>query len=171
MIRYSGVVCLSEDLRRVVLLHKLKPDWQKGKANFPGGKVEDCDYDPMNDGGDGGRLSMFLAQYRCAVREVREETSLGIGLPTLFCVIEKPEAECYFFYHVGDIAEAKTMEAETVFADTVDNVLNGRTMRFCPDNGTLPTMPNLPWLLAMALAHIKTGDLDGSSYLTIKTED
>lgn len=167
MIRYSAVICLSEDLCRVVLLHKLKPDWQKGKANFPGGKVEAVDYHPED--------TMLCWQYviyrKCAVREVREETSLEISDPTLFCVLKYAKAECYFFYHVGDISKAKTMEAETVFTDTVDNVLSGRTMWFCPDNGTLPTMPNLPWLLAMALAHIKTGNLDGGSYLTVTAKD
>lgn len=35
--RYSAVVVLSEDLERVVLIHKQKPDWQAGKANVPGG--------------------------------------------------------------------------------------------------------------------------------------
>mgnify|MGYP000718169211 FL=1 len=38
--RYSAVAVFSDDLERVVLIHKLRPNWQAGKANLPGGKVE-----------------------------------------------------------------------------------------------------------------------------------
>jgi len=44
--RYSAVAVFSDDLERVVLIHKLKPAWQAGKANFPGGKVEAKDWPP-----------------------------------------------------------------------------------------------------------------------------
>jgi len=33
--RYSAVAVFSQDLERVVLIHKLRPAWQAGKANFP----------------------------------------------------------------------------------------------------------------------------------------
>lgn len=165
--RYSAVVLLSEDLTKVVLVHKQKPDWQKDKANFPGGKVEASDYRPE----DMAVSWEHILYQKCAIREVREETGLVIDNPTLFCVLKYQEAECHFFYYVGDITKASTMEEEVIFIDTVNNVLNNRTMRFSPEHGTLPTMPNLSWLIAMALSHIKNGKLDGGSYLTIKTEE
>lgn len=45
----------------VVLIRKTKPEWQAGKLNFVGGKVED-DETPLD----------------CMVREFREETSVDI---------------------------------------------------------------------------------------------
>lgn len=44
MRRYSAVALFSPNLDRVVLIHKLRPTWQAGKANFPGGKVEKGDW-------------------------------------------------------------------------------------------------------------------------------
>ena len=38
--RYSAVALFSQDLEHVLLIHKQKPAWQAGKANFPGGKVD-----------------------------------------------------------------------------------------------------------------------------------
>jgi len=180
--RYSAVVLLSEDLNKVVLVHKQKPDWQKDKANFPGGKVEGCDEcnTPEYVNGCMGKFPLYkdgligywiISHQKCAIREVREETGLLIDNPTLFCVLKFQEAECHFFYYVGDITKASTMEEAVIFIDTVNDVLNNRTMRFSPEHGTLPTMPNLSWLIAMALSHIKNGKLDGGSYLTVKVDN
>ena len=51
----------SEDRTKVLLVNKLKPDWQRGKLNGIGGKIE------KNEG-----------SYQAMVREFEEETGLHI---------------------------------------------------------------------------------------------
>ena len=81
--RYSAVALFSQDLEHVLLIHKQKPAWQAGKANFPGGKVEESDQPTDSES------HRRTDEYRnCAQRELLEET--GLDIPTaqlqLFCV-------------------------------------------------------------------------------------
>jgi 8-oxo-dGTP pyrophosphatase MutT (NUDIX family) len=57
LIHYALCYCIYND--ELVLIEKNKPDWQKGKLNLPGGKVEENE-SPMT----------------AAVRELKEETNL-----------------------------------------------------------------------------------------------
>ena len=177
--RYSAVALFSENLERVVLIHKLRPDWQAGKANLPGGKVELSDIPGSwwSVHGDSHGLdlqpgdtwvtsfseeSFDIAYRRCAVRELREETGLDIAAAALklFCRLryvsrEGNAAECCFFAARGDVDAARTMEAERVFVGEVAHVFDGigaydfdpKTIGYRVE---LPTMPNLPYLVAMA---------------------
>ena len=80
--RYSAVAVFSEDLERVVLIHKLRPNWQAGKANLPGGKVEaEQDYINANvEDWQGTHEEACDEVYRrCARRELREETGYDGG--------------------------------------------------------------------------------------------
>lgn len=119
--RYSAVAVFSEDLERVVLIHKLKPDWQ-------------------------------------AVRELREETGLDVAATALqlFCKLrfksrEGDHAEHCFYTVRGDVDAARTMEAEEVFVTDVTHVLRRTAHIRRPwQDHWIPTMPNLPYLVAMA---------------------
>ena len=176
MVAYSAVAVFSEDLERVVLIHKLRPAWQAGKANFPGGKVEDKDMPNAWYSLDGDDAEAFIEGYRrCAVRELQEETGLVIAAVDLklFCTLRfrdpvtSDAAEVQFYCCRGDVEAARTMESETVFVETVANVFSGLVerpivnvkrvigRRIYTDNlpskkGATPTMSNLPWLTAMA---------------------
>ena len=158
--RYSAVALFSENLERVVLIHKLRPDWQAGKANLPGGKVEAGEGIPA----DYCRSSSYAEadHLHCAARELREETGLDIAAAALklFCRLryvsrEGNAAECCFFAARGDVDAARTMEAERVFVGEVAHVFDGigaydfdpKTIGYRVE---LPTMPNLPYLVAMA---------------------
>ena len=166
MTRYSAVALFSHDLERVVLIHKLRPAWQAGKANFPGGKVEAAE---MGTTGCrcGGECTWCLtgAHIRCAVREVREETGLEltIGAMLHFCTLrfrgrgDGSASECRFYCAVGDVELARTMESEPVFVADVDDVLDGQVID--GNAKTLPTMGNLPWLVAMARQRLR-GDVE-----------
>lgn len=66
-------------------------------------------------------------------------------------------AECRFYCAVGDIDQARTVEAEPVFVADVDDVLDGQVID-C-NAVTLPTMGNLPWLVAMARQQLR-GDIE-----------
>ena len=141
--RYSAVALFSPDLDRVVLIHKLHPAWQAGKANFPGG--------------------------HCAARELAEETGIVIAAEslTLFCTLRfnspatdtsQPQpAECRFYCAIGDVDAAQTRESESIFVADVDDVLDGQVID-C-NAVTLPTMGNLPWLVAMARQRLR-GDVE-----------
>lgn len=168
--RYSAVALFNPNLDRVVLIHKLRPAWQAGKANFPGGKVEDSDrkeavrkyciaWSHHEDAG---------AHLHCAARELIEETGISVAAEslTLFCTLRfnspatdtaQPQpAECRFYCAVGDVDQARTVEAEPVFVADVDDVLDGQVD--C-NAVTLPTMGNLPWLVAMARQRLR-GDVE-----------
>ncbi len=167
--RYSAVAVFSEDLERVVLIHKQKPAWQAGKANVPGGKVESEDYKPI--------INTNCHQH-CAARELREETGLDITTTALqlFCrlrfkTLEGNAAECYFYATKGDIEAARTIEEEHIFVGTVaDVMLDDTGYRYPVEYGTkyrgVPTMPNLPYLVAMARQCLRGVDV-GSWPLTI----
>lgn len=176
--RYSAVAVFSEDLERIVLIHKLRPAWQAGKANFPSGKVEDKDdqFEPCD------KDYWFKIHRRCAVRELAEETDLVVAASSLklFCTLRFRDAdsgddsECQFFCCVGDVEAARTMETERVFVDASASIQQGYEATYdtfrnskgrvelktsptqtaeCPYLGdvvNIPTMSNLPWLTAMA---------------------
>ena len=174
--RYSAVAVFSDDLERVVLIHKLRPDWQAGKANLPGGKVEASDWQCEYSGGQASPPCTCsgktwntdhrdeqpepMAYLRCAVRELHEETGLDIAAAALklFCRLrfisrEGDAAECYFFAARGDVDAARTLEEERVFVESVDCVLSGYA-----NNGKdakvegswwMPLVPNLPYIVAM----------------------
>ncbi len=133
--RYSAVAVFSQDLERVVLIHKLRPAWQTGKANFPGGKVELKDW-PMPDHSLDESPDYFGAvedaYRRCAARELQEETGLVVPASslTLFCTLrfrsrEGDAAECQFFCCRGDVEAARTIEQERVFIDASDSIQQG----------------------------------------------
>lgn len=154
--RYSAVVMFSDDLEHVLLIHKLKPDWQAGKANFPGGKVEERDFSPNTD-----------AYAFCATRELAEEAGifLGVAQLKLFCRLrftshEGDEAECCFFTARGPIELARTMETEHVFEDSYYSVVTNDTGYWADDSDTnyvrVPSLPELPWLVAMAKEALET---------------
>lgn len=65
--QYTIGAMFTEDLKKVLLIKKQKPDWQKGKYNFPGGKVENVKIREKN------QRESYKA---CIVREFKEETSM-----------------------------------------------------------------------------------------------
>lgn len=180
--RYSAVFVLDASLRRLVLVHKLSPEWQRGRANVPGGKV---------DAADGN--SDDIAFRVCAARELLEETGLDVVESALlhFASLKFPnpgdggEAECCFYACVGDVDAARTMERERIFVAPVADVLrsDGGVPAVTHDNFctlrdqdfevsdvqdakhpqrlstcVILTMSNLPWLLAMATQQLRGVD-------------
>lgn len=147
--RYSAVAVFSQDLERVVLIHKLRPAWQAGKANFPGGKVEnqDWEFDWIPRPCDLTPEKITSCHRRCAARELQEETGLVVDASslTLFCTLrfrshEGDDAECQFFCCRSDVYAAQTRESERIFVHDTDVVTSGsdvyhETYRSCGDLG------------------------------------
>lgn len=116
-------------VRRVLLIRKTKPEWQKGKLNGVGGKIE-----PLE------------SSVAAMVREFREET----GIDTVgndwkqFATVEGPGYRLYVFSFFADRSElysAQNLTDEPVFVIDIDSLYE----RF-------DLLPNVPWLVAMALS-------------------
>lgn len=173
MKRYSAIAVFDKDLDRVVLIEKQKPAWQAGKANFPGGKVEAGDFDtqsPLFE--DESKTDEDLNTYychahrHCAVRELAEETGLVVNpddvkhFATLRFTTDGQPGECRFFCCIGDVDAAAIKEQERIFVDSVFGVMHGAVCYRTderPRYHFLDTMPNLPWLCAMARQRLRDG--------------
>ncbi len=129
---YTCGLIFSQDLERVVLIEKKKPDWQAGLLNGVGGKQEKNERRP--------RQTMR--------RECLEECGLDIPETdwTMFAEILAPavnETRVTFFRVVReDIDGVTTCTNENVAIHRVDDVL-----RVYPH----ALIPNLRWLIPLAL--------------------
>jgi 8-oxo-dGTP diphosphatase len=117
---------LSEDDKKVVLIRKAKPTWQAGLLNGVGGKIELLDSLPVN----------------AMVREFKEETGVDTTEDTWyqFLKLEGSFGTMFCFIGWGDVTQCKTMEIEPIEIVNID------------DLQTLVTVPNLKWMLPMALS-------------------
>jgi 8-oxo-dGTP diphosphatase len=122
---------------RVVLIRKVKPDWQAGKLNGVGGKIEP---------GETSTTAM--------AREFHEETGV-LTLPLEWDVFAKmhfPKAEVTFLRYFGDAAAvAQTM---TVYSADLNRpireAIEHRLVRGIDEIPDGAIMPNLRWAIPMA---------------------
>lgn len=111
----------SEDEQEVALILKSKPDWQKGKYNGIGGKIEP------------GEHALFAMT--C---EFKEEAGMVILGWREFCVLYGTDYNVHFFTAKGDLKKLQSMTEEKVrvyFVNTLPMFI----------------IPNLKWLIPMAL--------------------
>lgn len=121
-INYVVGFLFSDSRDRVALIEKKKPDWQRGKLNGIGGKME----------GDELPLDAMC-------REFKEETGADVWWWQPFCVLNFRGGAIHFFQATGDIDALESMEAEVV------------TIVAVADLPELRTIPNLRWLIPLAL--------------------
>ena len=115
----------SSSMKQVVLIEKKRPEWQAGKCNGVGGKLEpgETDHDAM-------------------VREFREETGKEVSAWTRFCTLNCAEAKVYFFYAVDEhFNRVQSITDEDVVLWDLDFVM---------DLDRTEVIPNLRWLIQMA---------------------
>lgn len=129
MIQYVCGFYFSEDLKQVVLIRKLKPEWQKGKLNGVGGKIEDNEH---------GKAAM--------IREFKEETGKEVTQWTLFYSTGDSEETwiCYFYFSRGNIDGIQSMEAEQIEIHNISDIEN------------LPVIDNIKYIIPTALDELKT---------------
>ena len=88
-------------LEKVLLIQKNRPDWQAGKLNGPGGRVEENE-----------------TPYMSVAREVREETNLDIPpekwIPVAEIITLAANIVLFGTVYDGDTAVAQTMTDERV---------------------------------------------------------
>lgn len=112
-----------DDDGSVLLIEKLRPDWQTGKLNGVGGRIED---------GESGEEAMR--------REFLEETGIDHADWKLFCVLKDARGWPVLFYRAeGAIQNAISTTDEMPLSCSVSNL---------PAN----VIPNLRWLIPMALS-------------------
>lgn len=127
-IKYVVGLAFSKDTRFVLLIVKERPDWQKGKFNGVGGKIEagETPIDAM-------------------IREFREEAGLVTTrfdwTPLIKTIDPTPEKEweIYFFYSFIDIDLCQTMTDEKLIQVPRKSI------------GILPIVNALSWIIPMAL--------------------
>lgn len=130
----------SRDKCDMIVIEKQKPDWQKGKLNGVGGKVEPEDQSPLH----------------AMVREFKEETGVDTsdrindtingwihyGTMIFYNDITGQPCRIFLFKMFSNIIyQCKTMEEELIFRIAVDTVLTKK-----------PIMHNLPILIPLALS-------------------
>ncbi len=116
----------SNEKRQVVLIKKNKPEWQKGKLNGVGGKIERGE-----------------TPHQAMVREFEEEAGLKVEDWKQFCTYSGEFGTVHFF---KAFAGQESMDKITTKTD--------ESIHIC-SLPTFPNMdkmiPNLKWLIPMAL--------------------
>lgn len=109
--------------RNVLLIEKLKPEWQAGRLNGIGGKIEHDE-----------------TPYKAMVREFKEEAGLAIPDWRQFARLRGRTYVVYFFTatYPWDLTEAKAMTKEQLIVVPVNKIYDVRAI------------DNLKWLVPMA---------------------
>lgn len=113
----------NSDRTQVALVEKQKPEWQRGKLNGIGGKIEGDDESPTD----------------AMTREFREETGATVLNWRWFCELKFRGGSIYFFAAIGDLNALETKEAEQIVVRNVSEIRD------------LQAIPNLRWLIPLAL--------------------
>lgn len=97
-----GVIFDAQTRSKVLLIRKLRPEWQKGLLNFPGGKIEQ------------GEVPAHAVS-----REIQEETGLYIAPKDWenFLINFGPNGQFpvyYFVAFVDNLGDARTQEQEEI---------------------------------------------------------
>jgi 8-oxo-dGTP diphosphatase len=147
MKRYVLGFCFNEDLTKVVLIQKNRPEWQAGRLNGIGGHIED---------GETPRMAMY--------REYREEADWNSQLSWVpFGRLRGNDWEVYLFWDVSDkMPAARKPTSEGVVGVHKISAVLGKP------KGAVP-LPNLRYLIPMALNHISREDK--AAYLDIHETD
>lgn len=131
---YVAGFLFSGDRGRVALVEKIKPDWQRGRLNGIGGKIEPEDASPL----------------AAMIRELEEETGLRVHEWDMFCELRHRGNLTHFFrsFAEGSIEHVTGMEAERIGAYPVPEVVESNVM------------PNLRWLIPLALDDAAKASVD-----------
>jgi 8-oxo-dGTP diphosphatase len=112
----------SPDRARVLLIRKRRPQWQAGKLNGVGGKIEPSDASPM----------------AAMTREFREEADVTIENWQEVLTLTAPDWHTHFYRSFGDVAAARAITDEQLEVHPARNLP--------PD-----TIPNLRWMIPLML--------------------
>lgn len=126
MKQYTIGALFTPDFENVLLIKKTKPEWQKGKLNFPGGSIEENE-----------------TAHECIAREFKEETDLDIPIPN-WNHIGQILAENYSVQYLTSIYYP---ELNGQVKDVTDEKLQWVKVNDLPNN----IISNLHWLIPFAI--------------------
>lgn len=129
---------------QVALIHKTRPEWQKGKYNGVGGKIEVLD--TTTDANQVYRTFRPETPHEAMVREFEEETGVRVENWDYFCTVKDA-------VHSGVIHFFRaTTDRLWEFRKDTDEPVKWVGMEFLgPGNNTLNIISNLTWLIPLAL--------------------
>jgi 8-oxo-dGTP diphosphatase len=115
----------NKNMDKVLLIHKNKPDWQKGSCNGIGGKIEKNEL-PIN----------------AMIREFKEETGIktNTDIWSLFLIMAGSEWKVYTFCSVGNIKQAKSITSEKIEIFSLNDISTFK----------IKIISNLIWITHMA---------------------
>lgn len=146
MIRHYTLGIIIDDLTdEVLLVRKSRPEWQAGKYNFPGGKVEDDEN--VKD---------------CMVRELIEETGIYVPEDRLrsICTIKNNglwQVEVFAALYSSEYLHAECETDEKPYWARIDELPGDLVF-------------DVPMLLHMALAYFKQDGNENFKYAVINYE-
>jgi 8-oxo-dGTP diphosphatase len=124
-IKYVVGFCFDAETENVALIKKNRPEWQAGRLNGVGGKIEQDE-----------------TPFHAMVREFKEETGVLITEWEQYAVWQGANTELYYFRaRTDEVYNVKTMESEEVMLYPVQN--------FAARN----IIPNLAWAIPLALQY------------------
>lgn len=126
MTEYVNGFLFDRERTRVVLIHKTKPEWQKGLYNGVGGKIEEGE-----------------TPAEAQRREFKEEAGLDLDGWQQYVTLAGGDFAVHFFRAFSDLEHIQAIRSETeeqVYLFHLDDLAD------------LPTIPNLQWLIPMALS-------------------
>ena len=140
MKRYTIGALFTPDFEQVLLIQKLKPEWQKGKLNLPGGHIEE------NETGS-----------ECVAREFKEEAGVTVSpLDWFFIGMIENEGEYtveYFtaIYDTNKHGQAVSMTEEEIIWVNCSEL---------PSN----CLSNISWLVPFAINFHEQGNGDNLAF-------
>lgn len=134
MKKYTIGALFTPDFKNVLLIEKVRPEWQRGKLNFPGGHIE-----------DGETCS------ECVAREFLEETELNI-LPSEWLYIGKINNPGNYYV---DVLAAVCNNMGAIQSPT-DETASWYSVDRLPEN----VVSNIRWLVPFAINIFKQGNAD-----------
>lgn len=120
--KYCVGFLMDPTLSRVVLIRKVKPEWQHGLLNGVGGKCEP---------GEDALAAMH--------REFHEETGVAGLNWQHFLTLETPKSHLSFFRSTGNVNKPITVTDEDIGVFDIPDVMD-----------RCDTLPNLRWCIQMA---------------------
>lgn len=143
MKKYTIGILFDMENENVLLIRKSKPDWQKGKLNFPGGKIEHGE-----------------AIASCVAREFEEETGLKIHTGE-WEHIGRIQNEGNYVVHVLTARYDANEHGELVM-DLTDEQPGWENIFSMPDD----VISNIPWLTQFAYNFHNQGNADSVCFGT-----
>lgn len=120
---YVAGLFIDLDYKKIALIRKNRPEWQKGKLNAIGGKIERAE-----------------TPCKAMAREFKEETGVVHDVWREFCILKNPKFIVYFFIGYGKFKSIKDMTDEKIEIIELKDI---------PQR--IDLIPNLKWLIPLAL--------------------